>query len=153
MKETIKSCVDWGAWVAQSVKHPTSAQVMISWFCGLELHIWLCADSSKHRACFGFCLPLSLPLPCLFSLSPLIISSRGEKCCVNYWAENVEKRVLAAYLVQHPLYVLPSPQPLSPLLKTRILESTEFSSLGRGCPLSGKGWRKTGGEANLCMFV
>ena len=23
-----------GAWVAQSVKHPTSAQVMISWFVG-----------------------------------------------------------------------------------------------------------------------
>ena len=22
----------WGAWVAQSVKHPTSAQVMILWF-------------------------------------------------------------------------------------------------------------------------
>ena len=22
----------WGTWVAQSVKHPTSAQVMISWF-------------------------------------------------------------------------------------------------------------------------
>ena len=24
----------WGAWVAQSVKRPTSAQVMISWFVG-----------------------------------------------------------------------------------------------------------------------
>ena len=22
----------WGAWVAQAVKHPTSAQVMVSWF-------------------------------------------------------------------------------------------------------------------------
>ena len=26
----------WGAWVAQLVGHPTSAQVMISWFVGLE---------------------------------------------------------------------------------------------------------------------
>ena len=26
----------WGAWVAQSVKRPTSVQVMISWFVGLS---------------------------------------------------------------------------------------------------------------------
>ena len=26
----------WGTWVAQSVKRPTSSQVMISWFMGLS---------------------------------------------------------------------------------------------------------------------
>ena len=26
----------WGAWVVKSVKHPTSAQVMILWFVGLS---------------------------------------------------------------------------------------------------------------------
>ena len=30
-KEVKKSIESWGAWVAQSVKRPTSAQVMISW--------------------------------------------------------------------------------------------------------------------------
>ena len=29
-----KYMISWGAWVAQSVKRPTSAQVMISWFVG-----------------------------------------------------------------------------------------------------------------------
>ena len=33
-----------GAWVAQTVKHPISAQVMISWLVGLSC-----------GACFGFC--------------------------------------------------------------------------------------------------
>ena len=28
----IKNCILWGSWVAQSVKHPTSAQVMIPQF-------------------------------------------------------------------------------------------------------------------------
>ena len=32
----IKSQQNWGAWVAQSVKRPTSAQVMISWFMSLS---------------------------------------------------------------------------------------------------------------------
>ena len=29
---SLKLGLFWGAWVAQSVKHPTSAQVIISWF-------------------------------------------------------------------------------------------------------------------------
>ena len=28
---TLQKCISWGAWVAQSVERPTSAQVMISW--------------------------------------------------------------------------------------------------------------------------
>ena len=36
-----------------------------------EPRVGLCADSSEPGACFGLCLPLSLPLPAhaLFSLS------------------------------------------------------------------------------------
>ena len=30
----IKKIIPWGAWVAQSVKHPPSAQVVISWSMG-----------------------------------------------------------------------------------------------------------------------
>ena len=41
--------------MAQSVKHPTSAQVMI-----LQAHIGLRADSSEPAACFCFCVSLSL---------------------------------------------------------------------------------------------
>ena len=47
----------WGAWVAQLVKRPTSAQVMISHF---EPRIRLCADSSEPGACFRFCVSLAL---------------------------------------------------------------------------------------------
>ena len=56
---TFKIVESRGAWVAQSVKRPTSAQVMIS-VCGFELRIGLCADSSEPGACFQFCVSLSL---------------------------------------------------------------------------------------------
>ena len=49
----------WGTWVTQSVKHPTSAQVMISRLVSLS-PIGLCADSSEPEACFGFSVSLSL---------------------------------------------------------------------------------------------
>ena len=40
-----------------------------------ETHVRLCADSSEPGACFRFCLPLSLSLPCLLSHSlPLSLS-------------------------------------------------------------------------------
>ena len=48
-----------GAWVAQSVERPTSAQVMISWS-EFEPRVRLCADSSEPGAYFGFCVSLSL---------------------------------------------------------------------------------------------
>ena len=34
--KSLKNEQEVGTWVAQSVKHPTSAQVMISWFVGLS---------------------------------------------------------------------------------------------------------------------
>ena len=52
----------WSAWVAQSIKYPTLAQVMVHEF---EPHIGLCSDSS---ACFRFCISLSLSAPPLFVL-------------------------------------------------------------------------------------
>ena len=55
--------VYWGAWVAQSVKRPTLAQVMISWFLswspvsGSVLTVW------SLELLRILCLPLSLPHP------------------------------------------------------------------------------------------
>ena len=66
---TAKNSNFGGAWVAQSVKRLTSAQVMISRVCELEPLTGLCADSSEPGACFELCLPLSLALPCSHSLS------------------------------------------------------------------------------------
>ena len=48
-----------GAWVAQSVKHQTSAQVMNLQFVGFSPS-WLCADRSEPGACSRFCVSLSL---------------------------------------------------------------------------------------------
>ena len=61
----------WGAWVAQLVKRPTSAQVMISRLM-IKPHVRLCADSSEPEACFRFCVSLSLcpSLAHVLSLSP-----------------------------------------------------------------------------------
>ena len=61
----------WAPGWLSPVKHPTSAQVMISWFVGLSSAISLCADNSQPGACFRFCLPLFLcPTPaCALSLS------------------------------------------------------------------------------------
>ena len=70
---TINTSSFGGAWVAQLVKHPTSAQVMISLLMSLSPTLGsLCADSSEPGACFGFCVSLSLcPCPAhTLSLSP-----------------------------------------------------------------------------------
>ena len=49
--------------MVQSVKRPTSAQVMISQSVQFEPRVGLCADSSEPGACFRFCGSLfSLPL-------------------------------------------------------------------------------------------
>ena len=37
--------------------------------CEFEPRVGLCADGSEPGACFRFCLPLSLPLPCSGSVS------------------------------------------------------------------------------------
>ena len=49
-----------GAWMAQSVERPTSAQVMISPVREFEPRVGLCADHSEPGACFAFCDSLSL---------------------------------------------------------------------------------------------
>ena len=59
-----------GTWVARSVKHPTldlgsGYDLTVHEF---EPHIWLYADSMEP-AWDSLSLPLSLPLPCLCSLS------------------------------------------------------------------------------------
>ena len=59
-----------GTWVAQSVKHLTSAQVMISWFVSLSPASG--SVLSARSRLWIVCLPLSLPLPrsCSVSLCP-----------------------------------------------------------------------------------
>ena len=54
--------VSWDSWVAQSVKHLTSAQVMISWFVSSSPASGsvLTAQSLEPGPCFGFCVSLSL---------------------------------------------------------------------------------------------
>ena len=72
-----------GTRVAQSVKHPTSAQVMVSRSVGFRPRIGLCADSSEPGACFGFCVSFSLPLPCSCSVSVSKINKLKKKKCTE----------------------------------------------------------------------
>ena len=41
-----------------------SVQLQIR-LCDFEPHVGLCADTLEPRACLGFCVSLSLTLPCL----------------------------------------------------------------------------------------
>ena len=67
----LKKSEYWGTWVAQSVKHPTSAQIMISQFMSLSpmwssvLIAWSLGPASV------LCLPLSL---CFFPTCALSLS-------------------------------------------------------------------------------
>ena len=57
-----------GAWVAQSVKHPTSAQVTISWFVGSSPASGsVLTDQSLEPAWDSVSLSLSAPPPCMLS--------------------------------------------------------------------------------------
>ena len=68
-----------GAWMAQSVKCLTSAQVMISGH-EFEPRIGLCADSSEPGACFTFCVSLSLcPSPAHALSLSLSLSQKMNK--------------------------------------------------------------------------
>ena len=49
-----------GTWVAQSVKHLTPAQVMISWFLEFEHVSGSVMTRLRAWTCFGFCVSLSL---------------------------------------------------------------------------------------------
>ena len=59
----------WGAWVAQSVKRLTSAQVMISQLVGSSPPSGSVLAAQSLKPAWILCLPLSLPLPCSRSLS------------------------------------------------------------------------------------
>ena len=64
---SFKNITSWVTWVAQWVKHLTSAQVMVSQFVGMRP-----ASGSLLTAWSPLqilCLPLSLPLPCSHSFS------------------------------------------------------------------------------------
>ena len=71
VKEEPKKEAGQPPWVAQLVKPPTSAQVMISWFVSWSpaLGSVLTARSLEPAACFGFCFSLSLSAPLLFTFS------------------------------------------------------------------------------------
>ena len=57
--------IPWGTWVAQSVKHLTLAQVMISQFLSSSPASGSVLNTCPEPgACFGFCVLLSLPLLC-----------------------------------------------------------------------------------------
>ena len=70
-KKSLKTDISWGTWVAQTVKCPTSAQDIISWFVSsgwCQALGWQLRDWSLLQI---LCLPLSLLLPhsCSVSLS------------------------------------------------------------------------------------
>ena len=59
-----------GIWVAQSVLHPTLAQVMISWFVGLSLKSGSVLTAQNLEPASDCVTPSLLSLPtCMFSLS------------------------------------------------------------------------------------
>ena len=62
-----------GAWVAQSVKRPTSAQVTVREF---EPRVGLWADGSEPGACFRVCVSLSLCPSPVHALSVSKINKR-----------------------------------------------------------------------------
>ena len=78
-----------GTWAAQSVKQPASAQVMIS-VLEFKPRVGLCADSSEPRACFGFCVSLSLcPSPThALSLSKRNKTLKTKKCIYEFPKRN-----------------------------------------------------------------
>ena len=60
----------WGAWMVQSVKHPTLAQVMISQFVSSSPMLgFVLAAQNLEPALVSVSPPLPLPLPCSCSVS------------------------------------------------------------------------------------
>ena len=77
-----KLSIKWGTWVAQSVKHPTSAQVMISQFVSLSPVCWaLCWQLRAWSLLQSLCVCVSLcPSPtCVLSLSLSLSLSKRNK--------------------------------------------------------------------------
>ena len=69
----VKSYVFCGTWMAQLVKASDFGSGHDLIVLEFESHIGLCADGSEPRACFGFCVFLSVSAPrhlvCSLSLS------------------------------------------------------------------------------------
>ena len=61
----------WGAWVAQSVKHPTSAQVMILHFVGSSPVLALCLEPVSASVSPSLSAPPLLTLSLSLSLSKI----------------------------------------------------------------------------------
>ena len=76
----------WGAWGAQSVKRPTSAQVTISRSVSSSPRVGLCADSSEPGACCGFRVSLS---PCPSLIHAMSVSE------INKYLKKKKKRTTA----------------------------------------------------------
>ena len=62
-----------GAWVAQSVEYPTSAQITTSWFVSSSPELGVSAVSAEPTLLHILCPPLCLPLPGSHSLQSKII--------------------------------------------------------------------------------
>ena len=65
----------WGAWVAQSIKHMTLAQVMILWFVGLSPTM---GSPLSVGGCLGFSLPLSASPLLAHCLSKNNLTTKNE---------------------------------------------------------------------------
>ena len=84
-----------GAWVAQSVKHPTSAQVTISWW--VRARIRLCADSSETGSLLQIlCLSLFLSLPHSGSVS-LSLSKLNKNIKIFFYISDSESTLVWVY--------------------------------------------------------
>ena len=66
----LENSIEWGAWVAQSVKHPTSAQVMIS-------------QSMSSSSAFGSVLTAWSLEPALDSVSPSLSAPPPFVLCLS----------------------------------------------------------------------
>ena len=69
----VEKGVAWGAWVAQSVNLPASAQVMISWLVG----------SSPESRASGSVLMAQSPEPALDSMSPSLSLPLPHLCSAS----------------------------------------------------------------------
>ena len=78
-RSVLRDCSTRGAWVAESVKCLTLAQVMIPWFMSLSPDT-LGSVLRVHSLLGILCFPLSLPLPHALSLSvPLSQNKKNLK--------------------------------------------------------------------------
>ena len=65
--------------MAQSVEHPTLAQVMISWFVSSSPASGFVLTPESLELLQILCLPLSLPLPCSCSVSLCLKNKQNIK--------------------------------------------------------------------------